>query len=103
MEFYMGGKATEKYQTKRMAQEIYEKIVNHFNSYKEEGERFAVPFSYKDKDTHGDVDLLTTMSLNGLLEKIKEDKDIEIHQDYLASIEGRKISEYINHIPVRIK
>lgn len=103
MEFYMGGKATEKYQTKRMAQEIYEKIVNHFNSYKEEGERFAVPFSYKDKDTHGDVDLLTTMSLNGLLEKIKEDKDIEIHQDYLASIEGREISEHINHIPIRIK
>ena len=98
----MGGKATEQYQTKRMSQEVYEKITNYFNNYQEEGELFAIPFSYKDKDTHGDVDLLTTMDLEKLFEKILLDPNLEVNQEYLRNIKNNGVNPHINHLPIRL-
>lgn len=109
----MGGNATLEYKTKRITKEENEKIINflleNLNKDKDlsfKDELFGIPLSYSEKESFGDVDLLTTMNLVELLNKISKNSNILIEPKYLAKKRdknGFRINSQIESIPVKIK
>lgn len=109
----MGGNATLEYKTKRITKEENEKIINFlFDSlnkdkdFSSKNELFGIPLSYSEKESFGDIDLLTTMNLVELLNKISKNSNILIEPKYLAKKRdknGFRINSQIESIPVKIK
>lgn len=109
----MGGNATLEYKTKRITKEENEKIINflleNLNKNKDlsfKDELFGIPLAYSEKESFGDVDLLTTMNLVELLNKLSKNSNIIIEQKYLtkkSDNNGFRINSQIESIPVKIK
>lgn len=109
----MGGNATLEYKTKRITKEENEKIINflleNLNKDKDlsfKDELFGIPLAYSEKESFGDVDLLTTMNLVELLNKLSKNSNIIIEQKYLtkkSDNNGFRINSQIESIPVKIK
>lgn len=109
----MGGNATLEYKTKRITKEENEKIINFlFDSlnkdkdFSSKNELFGIPLSYSEKESFGDIDLLTTMNLVKLLNKLSKNSNILIEPKYLAKKRdknGFRINSQIESIPVKIK
>lgn len=109
----MGGNATLEYKTKRITKEENEKIINFlFDSlnkdkdFSSKNELFGIPLSYSEKESFGDIDLLTTMNLVELLNKISKNSNILIEPKYLAKKRdknGFRINSQMESIPVKIK
>lgn len=109
----MGGNATLEYKTKRITKEENEKItkflIENLNKDKDlsfKNELFGIPLSYSEKESFGDVDLLTTMNLVELLNKISKNSNIIIEPKYLAKKRdknGFRINSQMESIPVKIK
>lgn len=109
----MGGNATLEYKTKRITKEENEKIINflleNLNKDKDlsfKDELFGIPLSYSEKESFGDVDLLTTMNLVELLNKLSKNSNIIIEPKYLtkkSDNNGFRINSQIESIPVKIK
>lgn len=109
----MGGNATLEYKTKRITKEENEKIINflleNLNKDKDlsfKDELFGIPLSYSEKESFGDVDLLTTMNLVELLNKLSKNSNIIIEPKYLtkkSDSNGFRINSQMESIPVKIK
>lgn len=109
----MGGNATLEYKTKRITKEENEKIINflleNLNKDKDlsfKDELFGIPLAYSEKESFGDVDLLTTMNLVELLNKLSKNSNIIIEPKYLtkkSDNNGFRINSQIESIPVKIK
>lgn len=109
----MGGKATLSYETKRMDKQTYELVCQFFKDFFEElkeknsDENFAIPLSYLNKESHGDIDLLTTMFIPQLMDKLVKHPNIIIHEDFLSSRINKHGNYDVNlamaHLPVKIK
>lgn len=108
----MGGNATLEYNTKRITKENYDKIIHYLNNFLKEEifskneELFGFPLSYKNKESHGDIDLLTSMYLPQLLSKLIKNKEIVVEPSFLnKKIQKNgdvKINSAIESIPVKI-
>ena len=109
----MGGNATLEYKTKRITKEENEKIINFLfdslnkdKNFSSKNELFGIPLSYSEKESFGDIDLLTTMNLIELLNKLSKNSNILIEPKYLAKKRdknGFRINSQIESIPVKIK
>ena len=109
----MGGNATLEYKTKRITKEENEKIINflleNLNKDKDlsfKDELFGIPLAYSEKESFGDIDLLTTMNLVELLNKISKNSNILIEPKYLAKKRdknGFRINSQMESIPIKIK
>lgn len=124
----MGGKATEQWGTKRISKEVYEKVEQIFQNFFEELKKdfsenpieyndkiiekedviLDIPLSYQNKDSFGDVDLLSTIPVSLLLQKIHQNENFTIQKDFLKDRLNEKtgeikVNESITHIPIKVK
>lgn len=81
----MGGNATKVYNTKRISKEENEKIILFLNDFFNQNknissrkELFGFPLSYSDKESFGDIDLLTTMDLIDLINELGKNPEVVI-------------------------
>lgn len=109
----MGGNATLQYGTKRIDKQTYEKVCQFFEqlftelTQQHQDEKFAIPLSYLNKESHGDIDLLTTMFIPQLMSKLVKHPDVIIHEDFLKTRLDQHGNYHVNlamaNLPVKIK